>query len=77
MKFEKGDLVADSHSILDRWRKLFSQLLNVHVVNDIRQTEIHTAESLVLDASDFEVVFAIEKLKSHKSPNQLIKSQQN
>jgi hypothetical protein len=27
---EKGDLVADSHSILARWRNYFSQLLNVH-----------------------------------------------
>ena len=29
VKYEKGDLVADSHSILARWRNLFSQLLNV------------------------------------------------
>jgi len=29
VKDEKGDLVADSHSILARWRNLFSQLLNV------------------------------------------------
>jgi hypothetical protein len=26
---EKGDLIADSHSILARWRNHFSQLLNV------------------------------------------------
>jgi len=41
MKDEKGDLFADSHSILARWRNHFSQLLNKHGVNDIRQTEIH------------------------------------
>jgi hypothetical protein len=29
VKEEKGDLVADSHSILARWRNDFSQLLNV------------------------------------------------
>ena len=29
VKDEKNDLVADSHSILGRWRKHFSQLLNV------------------------------------------------
>jgi len=40
VKDDKGDLVADSHSILARWRNFFSQLLNVHGVNDIRQTEI-------------------------------------
>ena len=27
---DKADLVADSHSILDRWRNYFSQILNVH-----------------------------------------------
>jgi hypothetical protein len=42
--------------------------LNVHGVNDVRQTEIHTAEQPVPEpsASDFEL--AIETLKSHKSP---------
>jgi len=39
VKDEKGDLVADSHSILARWRNYFSQLLNVHGANHIRQTE--------------------------------------
>jgi len=29
VKDDKGDLVADSHSILARWRNFFSQLLNV------------------------------------------------
>ena len=42
VKDEKGDTVADCHSILARRRNYFSQLLNVHGVNDIRQTEIHT-----------------------------------
>ena len=27
VKDEKGDLVADSHSIMSRWRNYFSQLL--------------------------------------------------
>ena len=47
VKDEKGDLVADTHSILARWRNYFSQLLNVHGVNDVRETEIHTAEPYV------------------------------
>ena len=38
VKDEKGDLPADSQSILGRWRKYFSQLLNVYGVNDNRQT---------------------------------------
>jgi len=43
VKDEIGDLVADCHSIVARWRDYFSQLLNVHGVNDIRQTEMNTA----------------------------------
>jgi hypothetical protein len=68
VKHEKGDLVADSHSILPTWRNHLFQLLDVHVVNDVRQTEIQTAEPLVPQPSDSEVEVAIEKLKRHKSP---------
>ena len=63
MKDEKGDLVADSHSIMTRWKNYFSQLLNVHGAKDVRQEEIHTAEPLVPEPSAFEVELAIEKLK--------------
>jgi len=63
-----GDLVADFHHILARWRNRFSQLLNIHGVNDVRQTELHTAEPLVPETRAFEVDLSIEKLKSHKSP---------
>jgi hypothetical protein len=41
--------------------------LNVHGVNDVRQTEIQTEEPLVPELSAFEPELAIEKLKSHKS----------
>ena len=67
-KDDKGDLVADSHSILARWRNYFSQILNVHGINDVRQTEIHTGEPLVPDPSASDVELAIEKLKSNKLP---------
>jgi len=40
----------------------FSQLLNVHGVNDIRQTEIHSAEPLVPEPSAYAVEMAIEKV---------------
>ena len=68
--------MADPHSIMARWRNYFSQLLNVHDVNDIRQAEIHTVEPLVPEPSAFDVKLAIEKLKitNHLV---LIKSQQN
>jgi len=32
-KDEKGDLVADSHGIVARWKNYFSQLFNMHGVN--------------------------------------------
>jgi len=38
VKDEKGDLVADFHSIWTRWRNHLSQLLNIYEVNDARQT---------------------------------------
>jgi hypothetical protein len=47
VKDENDDLVTDSHSILGRWKNHFSQSLNVHGVNDDRQTVIQAAESLV------------------------------
>jgi hypothetical protein len=66
VKGENGDLLADSHSILIRWKNYFCQLLNVHGVNDVRQTEIYTAEPLVPEPSSSEVEIAIEKLKRYK-----------
>ena len=44
-----------------RRRNHFFQLLNVHCVNVVRCTEIHTTESLV----PFKFELAIENLKSH------------
>ena len=69
VKDEKGDLVADSHSIVATWRKYFSQLFKVHGVKDVGQAEIHTAEPLVPEPSASDVELAIGKLKSHKSPD--------
>jgi len=71
-------LIKDSQSILTKWRNYLYQLLNVHRVNDVRQTKIHTAEPLVPEPSDDEI--AIQKMKRHKSPgnsqipSELIKS---
>jgi len=68
VKDKKGGVVADSHSIVARWRNYFSQLFIVHGVKDGGQAEIHTAEPLVPEPSASEVELAINKLKSHKSP---------
>jgi len=69
-------LVADSHSIMTRWRNYFSHLLNVHGAKDVRQAEIHTVEPLVPEPSVFEFELAIGKLKA-TNHQVLIKSQQN
>jgi hypothetical protein len=68
VKDENGDMLADSQNILNRWKNYFSQLLNVHNVSDVRQSEVHTAEPLVPGPSHLEVEVAIAKLKKYKSP---------
>jgi predicted PolB exonuclease-like 3'-5' exonuclease len=60
VKDEKGHLITHYHSILARWKNHFSQLLNVHGINDARQTERHTAEQLV---PALELEMATEELK--------------
>jgi hypothetical protein len=35
VKDENGDLLTDSHSILNRWKNHFPQLLNVNRVSDV------------------------------------------
>ena len=42
--------------------------MNVHGVNNVRQTEIHTAEPLVSEPSASDTELANERLKRHKSP---------
>jgi hypothetical protein len=58
-------MLADSHNW---WENYFSQLLNVHRVSDIRQTEVRTSEPLAPDPSPFKVEIATVKLKRYKSP---------
>ena len=66
---------------MDRWRNHFFHLLNVHGVNKVRKTEIHTAEPAVPEPSALEVHIAVGKLKIHKSagmdqiPAQFIKAE--
>jgi hypothetical protein len=47
VKDENGDLLANSHNILNRWKNYFSQLLNVCNISDVRQINVHMAEPLV------------------------------
>jgi hypothetical protein len=68
IKDENGNLLADSHSVLNRRKNFFNQVLNVHGVHDVRQMDIHTAEPLIPEPRLVEVETAIGKLKSYKSP---------
>jgi hypothetical protein len=68
VKDENGNLLADSHNILNRWKNYFSQLLNVHNVSVVRQIEVHTTQPLVPGRSHLEVEIAIAKLKKYKLP---------
>jgi hypothetical protein len=68
VKDERGDLLADPHKILNRWKNYFCQLLNVHGAAAVRQNEIHTAELFVPQPSASEDEVAIGKLKRYKSP---------
>jgi hypothetical protein len=68
VKDENGNLLADPQNVLNRWKNLFNQVLNIHGVHDVRQMDIHTAEPLVPEPSLVKVEIAIGKLKSYKSP---------
>jgi hypothetical protein len=67
IKGERGNVLADPHKILNRWKNYFCKLLNVHKAGVVRQTEMHTAEPFVPDPSASEVEFAIGKLERYKS----------
>jgi hypothetical protein len=72
-----GDLLADSHNILNRKQKnYFCQLLKLHRVSHVRQMEIHTAEPLVSQPNSFEFEIVIANLKSI-NPQALIQLRQN
>jgi hypothetical protein len=61
---KNGDLLADSHNIMNRWKTYCSQLLNVHRVSDVMQMEIDTAEPSISDElSSFEAEIAVANLK--------------
>jgi hypothetical protein len=63
-----GDLLADSHNTLNRWKTYFSRLVNLHHVSAVRQIEVHTAEPLVSGPSRLQGEIAIAKWKKYNSP---------
>jgi len=73
---EVTDMVTDFHSILAGWRNHFSQLFNVHGINDVRQTKIHSAKPVVLSQMPLRMRWL---LKSYTDTNHqvLFKSKHN
>jgi hypothetical protein len=66
VKDERGDLLADPHKILNRWKNYFCQLLNPRGTGDVRQTEMHTAEPFLPQPSASEAEVVTGKLKTYK-----------
>jgi hypothetical protein len=63
VKDERGNLLADSHKILKRWKDHFCQLMNVHWAGGVRQSEMHTVEPSLPDPRASDVEVAIGKLE--------------
>jgi hypothetical protein len=42
-----ADQPGNSHNILNRLKRFFCKLLNVHRISEVRQTETHPAEPLI------------------------------
>ena len=66
---DTGDLIADSHTILARWRNHFSQLLNIHEVNgywNAAKTQITSVDQIpaeLIQAEYRRVCSTIHKLQ--------------
>lgn len=67
VKDENGIVAAELHSIWAMWGNKNSHLLNLHGINDVRQSEKHKAEPLVPGLAPFEFEVATRRLKTHKS----------
>ncbi|KAJ4426281.1 hypothetical protein ANN_27093 [Periplaneta americana] len=79
IKDENGDLFADAHSILKRWKNYFGQLLNIHRPNrnDRNEIEIQTAEPFIPEPTLSEVEIAIENLKNYVSRSVFVRCVQD
>ena len=67
IKKHDGTIVADTTSILSRWKQFFSNLLNVNQSTSHEGSEVYTAEPDIPEPSLIKVDLAIEKLKRHKA----------
>jgi hypothetical protein len=58
-------LLTESHCILNRLKDYLCQLLSVHGVNDVRQTEIRI--SYIPEINSVEAAITIENMRRYKS----------
>jgi hypothetical protein len=40
IKDENSNMLADPRSVMNSWKSIFNQVINVHGVHDVRQTDI-------------------------------------
>jgi len=63
-------------NVFARWMNNFFQILNVCGVNDVKQTEIHTAEPPVPEMNAFDVEMAVvhkAKISTHQFSGETLK----
>lgn len=61
------DLLENSPNMLNRWKNHFCQLLNIHYVNDVTQSEIRTAVPIVFEYGALDVEMNINNFKLFES----------
>jgi hypothetical protein len=69
VKYDNGEMLADSLDTLIGWKNYLFQLLDIHGVNDVVQTEIHTTDLAVYGISSSDAEIATEKLKRYETPD--------
>jgi hypothetical protein len=62
------NLVKGTKCVLNTCKKHVSQLLNIQGVNDVRQTEVHTTESVVPEPSVHDIEVSVGKFKNINIP---------
>jgi hypothetical protein len=69
-KDRRGNIIAETVDILERWAQHFEEVLNpnnVHLENHIHPSETFE-ENLELDVDEKGVELAIEEVKNYKAP---------
>jgi hypothetical protein len=60
-------LLMDPHTVLNRWKNYFCQLLNIPGAGAVRQTEVQTVKPFVPESSVSEVEVAMIRFKQERN----------